>query len=268
MLRRLIVNTFVALIATIPVAAQETPVARQIVVTGEGQVQAAPDMATLSIGVGHEAPTAAEAMAEVSGTVQQIFTRLTELGVAPRDVQTASLRIDPIWRDRNRSTPEEPPEIVGFRAQNDIPVRLRDMARLGEVIGEYRVLSSGPIDDMMVNVYPGVAGASTRVDFLGNPALYSTADLATHHARFLDLLRTLVAAEDGTHLGDIDALAPTERASFEPSSARPAPLPELLLLELPALELLLSYAGIGLGASMLLGALTSMRLALGLGLSE
>ena len=51
MLRRLIVNTFVALIATIPVAAQETPVARQIVVTGEGQVQAAPDMATLSIGV-------------------------------------------------------------------------------------------------------------------------------------------------------------------------------------------------------------------------
>lgn len=135
MLRRLIVNTFVALIATIPVAAQETPVARQIVVTGEGQVQAAPDMATLSIGVGHEAPTAAEAMAEVSGTVQQIFTRLTELGVAPRDVQTASLRIDPIWRDRNRSTPEEPPEIVGFRAQNDVTVRLRDMARLGEVIG-------------------------------------------------------------------------------------------------------------------------------------
>ena len=100
--------------------------------------------------------------------------------------------------------------------------------RLGEVIGEYRVLSSGPIDDMMVNVYPGVAGASTRVDFLGNPALYSTADLATHHARFLDLLSTLVAAEDGTHLGDIDVLAPTERASFEPSSARPATLPELV----------------------------------------
>lgn len=135
MLRRLIINTFVTLIATIPVAAQETLSPRQIVVTGEGLVQAAPDMATLSIGVGHEAPSAAEAMAEVSATVQQVFTRLTELGVAQRDVQTASLRIDPIWRERNRSTPEEVPEIVGFRANNDLTIRLRDMTQLGAVIG-------------------------------------------------------------------------------------------------------------------------------------
>lgn len=135
MLRRLIVNTFVALVAAIPLAAQEAAPAPRIIVTGEGQVQATPDMATLSIGVGHEAPTAAEAMEEVAATVQGLFTRLTELGVAPRDVQTTGLRIDPIWRDRSRSTPEETPEIVGFRARNDLSVRLRDMDRLGEAIG-------------------------------------------------------------------------------------------------------------------------------------
>ncbi len=135
MLRRLIVNTFVALVAAIPLAAQEAAPAPRIIVTGEGQVQATPDMATLSIGVGHEAPTAAAAMEEVAATVQGLFTRLTELGVAPRDVQTTGLRIDPIWRDRNRSTPEETPEIVGFRASNDLSVRLRDMDRLGEAIG-------------------------------------------------------------------------------------------------------------------------------------
>lgn len=134
MLRRLIINTFVILIATIPVAAQEQLSPRQIVVTGEGQVQAAPDMATLSIGVGHQAPTAAEAMEQVAVTVQQVFTRLTDLGVAPRDVQTTTLRIDPVWRERSRSTPEDPREIVGFSARNDISVRLRDMARLGQVI--------------------------------------------------------------------------------------------------------------------------------------
>ncbi|WP_323768936.1 SIMPL domain-containing protein [Marinovum sp.] len=139
MLRRLIINTFVTLIATIPLSAplvaQEQLSARQIVVTGEGQVQAAPDMATLSIGVGHQAPTAAEAMEQVAVTVQQVFTRLTDLGVAPRDVQTTQLRIDPVWRQRNTSTPQEVPEIVGFSAHNDISVRLRDMTRLGEVIG-------------------------------------------------------------------------------------------------------------------------------------
>ena len=99
--------------------------------------------------------------------------------------------------------------------------------RLGDVIGEYRVLSSGPIDDMMVNVYPGVAGASTRVDFLGNPALYSTDDLAAHHERFLDVLRTLVGAEDGTRLAHID-IARDTGLDFEPSSASPVTLPEIV----------------------------------------
>ncbi|WP_027495503.1 non-ribosomal peptide synthetase [Rhodococcus sp. JG-3] len=104
--------------------------------------------------------------------------------------------------------------------------------RLGDVIGEYRVLSSGPIDDMMVNVYPGVAGTSTRVDFLGNPALYSTDELAAHHRRFLVLLRAVVNAPEGLAVSELDVLdAEAESALL---TARPAdtvsprPLPALL----------------------------------------
>ncbi|WP_241483670.1 non-ribosomal peptide synthetase [Rhodococcoides fascians] len=86
--------------------------------------------------------------------------------------------------------------------------------RLGDVVGEYRVLSSGPIDDMMVNVYPGVAGATTRVDFLGNPAVYTTEELGYHHARFLDLLRALVGAPDGLSVSELTVPGAEDSAAW------------------------------------------------------
>ncbi|WP_415976037.1 amino acid adenylation domain-containing protein [Rhodococcus sp. 077-4] len=104
--------------------------------------------------------------------------------------------------------------------------------RLGDVIGEYRVLSSGPIDDMMVNVYPGVAGTSTRVDFLGNPALYTADELAAHHRRFLVLLRALVDAPDGLTVSELDVLDADETAALlgapPAATATPAPLVSML----------------------------------------
>ncbi|WP_156517207.1 condensation domain-containing protein, partial [Rhodococcus sp. EPR-279] len=104
--------------------------------------------------------------------------------------------------------------------------------RLGDVIGEYRVLSSGPIDDMMVNVYPGVAGTSTRVDFLGNPALYSTDELAAHQRRFLALLREVVHAPEGLAVSELEVLGAEEKAALigahSTATVPPALLPSLL----------------------------------------
>ncbi|WP_377451009.1 amino acid adenylation domain-containing protein [Rhodococcoides fascians] len=104
--------------------------------------------------------------------------------------------------------------------------------RLGDVVGEYRVLSSGPIDDMMVNVYPGVAGSSTRVDFLGNPATYTTEELASHHQRFLQLLRALVHAPNELSVSEIDVLDVHEKVALLSVDAQattgPALLPSLL----------------------------------------
>ncbi|MDV8023635.1 non-ribosomal peptide synthetase [Rhodococcus sp. IEGM 1330] len=104
--------------------------------------------------------------------------------------------------------------------------------RLGDVIGEYRVLSSGPIDDMMVNVYPGVAGTSTRVDFLGNPALYTTDELAAHHRRFLALLGEVVHAPEGLAVSELEVIDAEEKAALlsvgAPSTVTPARLSSLL----------------------------------------
>jgi hypothetical protein len=54
-------------------------------------------------------------------------------------------------------------------------------------------LSAGPVEDLAITVHGGQAGAGPRIDFDGNPALYSGDDLTVHQQAFLDLLETAPA---------------------------------------------------------------------------
>ena len=51
----------------------------------------------------------------------------------------------------------------------------RQEVQLGEVVGEYHIVTSGPVDDLLVNVYP--SGDRLRVDFRANPIRYEEAGL-------------------------------------------------------------------------------------------
>ena len=113
---------------------------RVITVTGEGQVDVAPDMAIISLGVTHEAKEAKAAMDATSKDVAAILERLNAKGIAPRDVQTSRFSLNPVWQNRN-STSDQPPKISGFTASNAVTVRLRDMAALGSVLDD--VISDG-----------------------------------------------------------------------------------------------------------------------------
>ena len=59
---------------------------RSISVTGTGTIEAAPDMATLMIGVTTQGKTAAEALAENSKATDAVIARLTASGIAARGV--------------------------------------------------------------------------------------------------------------------------------------------------------------------------------------
>lgn len=111
-------------------------------VTGEGQVEAAPDMAVITLGVQSRAATAEAALAETSGRVAAVLDTLRAAGVLPRDMQTSGLSLAPEWenprapgRDPGRDG-EEPPRIIGFIASNMLTVRLRDLPALGGVLDQ------------------------------------------------------------------------------------------------------------------------------------
>ena len=114
--------------------------APRIVVQGEGEASAAPDMATLQMGVSARADGAAEAMAQVRSAMADLLAELADAGVEERDVQTGLLNLRPLFSDDPNAPgpgpdPEGPqqggPRILGYAAESRVTVRVRDLQALG-----------------------------------------------------------------------------------------------------------------------------------------
>ncbi len=103
-----------------------------ITVTGEGIVQARPDMATISLGVTTTAETATEAMATNSAAMAAVMERLRAAGVEERDLQTSNLSLNPNWGSSISSKGGS--EIDGYVATNMLSVRVRVLDNLGAVL--------------------------------------------------------------------------------------------------------------------------------------
>lgn len=115
-----------------PLLADTASTQRTLTVSGEGRAEAVPDMATITLGMTAEAPTAAEALRETSAAIAAALMALDAAGIAPRDRQTTGLSLSPVW-DHGRNT-NRPPQIIGYRASNGLSVRVRELSALGELL--------------------------------------------------------------------------------------------------------------------------------------
>ena len=70
-------------------------------------------------------------------------------------------------------------------------------------------LSDGPVEDLSIALYDRSDSRELRIDFDGNPALYSRDRLADLQQRFLRLLAAV--AEPDRPIGSLEILAPAER---------------------------------------------------------
>jgi len=125
-----------AILLAIALATQFAAVARaadpaHITVTGEGRVDAAPDMATISLGVTSQGDTAAAAMAANSQALSRVLANLRAAGIEDRDLQTTGLALSPDWRGADDGSA---PRIVGYIASNMLTVQVRALDGLGAVL--------------------------------------------------------------------------------------------------------------------------------------
>ncbi|WP_233225362.1 non-ribosomal peptide synthase/polyketide synthase [Nocardia sp. MDA0666] len=81
---------------------------------------------------------------------------------------------------------------------------------LGDTVGRYHVLSTGPVEDMSLNVYYGDSDR-VHVDFEANPNLYGADDIARHHARFVRFLERLVDLDPERPLSSVAVTTDLER---------------------------------------------------------
>ena len=102
----------------------------KITVTGESTVLVAPDMATISLGVTTNGATAAAAMRANSEAMALVSQRLKAAGLAPEDLQTSNLSLNPNWTNNASGASE----VSGYVASNMLTVRVRDLAQLGGLL--------------------------------------------------------------------------------------------------------------------------------------
>ena len=100
-----------------------------VTASGTGTTQAAPDTAEMSFGVTTTSANAKSALDDASTVAEQIASAVKKQGIAGEDIQTIDVSVYPQTVDRNGKQ-----VITGYQASLSVQVKVRDIAKLGEVI--------------------------------------------------------------------------------------------------------------------------------------
>ena len=109
---------------------EPNPSERWVSVTGNGVVDAEPDMATLRLGVVSTAKTSTLATESNSKSVRRIFKVLSEKGIQQDDYETTRFQLIPQRQYRKG----QPPLITGYQVSNVLVVRIYNLDKVGEIM--------------------------------------------------------------------------------------------------------------------------------------
>ncbi|MFC9836297.1 amino acid adenylation domain-containing protein [Rhodococcus sp. NPDC127530] len=99
---------------------------------------------------------------------------------------------------------------------------------LGSLRSQLHVLSSGPIEDLLVNLYRYGPRGRVHLDFKANPRLYSQGELEGHHTRFLRYFRQFLDAGAAHPIGELPVLTENETVALVPFHGPPDSVPVTL----------------------------------------
>jgi uncharacterized protein YggE len=128
--------------------AQAAAQPRLLTVTGEGEVKAKPDQATLSAGVVTEGKTAAAALAANSRAMNAVFETLKRLRIPDRDIQTLEISVQPQYPNDSRS----PRRITGYQVSNSVTVTVADLNNVGPAIDALVSSGSNSLGDISFSI--------------------------------------------------------------------------------------------------------------------
>lgn len=120
--------------AATPVAAAEVQIAATgpvVELSVTENVEARPDVATVSAGVTTQARTAVDAMQQNAVAMKSVIDRLKKLGIAERDIQTSGINLNAQY-DYDQATQRQ--VFRGYMVANRVSVKLRQIERTGAVL--------------------------------------------------------------------------------------------------------------------------------------
>lgn len=167
MKKRAFIAAITAALMAMPVvaSAQTQQPAPRIVVVGEGESTLKPDIALLSLSVMREAATAREAMTANNDAMSKVIAAMKESGVADRDLQTSGIQIAPRYNYTNKPDGTQDAQLVAYQVTNTISVRVRNLAKTGELIDKSVTLGvnqGGSITFLNEDAKPATAEARKK----------------------------------------------------------------------------------------------------------
>lgn len=112
------------------VAADTTDV-RVITASGEGAIEAAPDVAYISIGVITEGKELSKVQADNAAKMSTVMASLTKLGIKKEEIKTTAYNVSPKY-DWNQSTGVS--TIIGYTVSNTLDVTINDITKTGSIL--------------------------------------------------------------------------------------------------------------------------------------
>lgn len=126
-----------------------------ISVSGEATISVPPDQAEIEAGTTTDAKTAREAADANNVTMNKLLSALKAANIDPKDVQTSRLSLQPQYAPNHN-----PPTVTGYRASNQVSVRLHDITKIASTIDA--LVSAGATDIGGINFT--VSNASKLLD--------------------------------------------------------------------------------------------------------
>lgn len=162
---------------------------RSVTVSASGHVSVEPDMARISTGVVAEADTARQALTRNTEAMSKLIAGLKASGIDPKDIQTTSFAIDPRYTNPRDG---QPAVINGYRVQNQVDIRVRDLAKLGALLDQLVTLGANQMN--------GLAFEVSQAETLKDDARKAAMANALRRAK-------LLAAAAGAEVGEVLQIA-------------------------------------------------------------
>lgn len=113
-----------------------------ISVTGEGEVTAIPDIATITFTVKESAKTVPEAQKLVEGKISQAFKEMSSLSIDKKDIKTTSYTINPKYEQQavasycmGYNCPPLKTVVIGYEVAESVQVKVRKIEQSGNIVG-------------------------------------------------------------------------------------------------------------------------------------
>ena len=165
-----------------------------------GESHAAPDKASLNLGVQVQAATAEQAMAINAQRMTAVIAALRRAGAAERDIRTSSLNLQAQYAFPANQTRQ----LTGYEAINGVAVEARDLGRLGPLLDAAVAAGANQVNGISFGLKdPRAAEDAARLEAV--KALQAKADL--------------YARATGYRVGRLVNLS--EGGGYEPSPPRP-----------------------------------------------